>query len=541
MKKIIICSLLLLIATYSWACTVIVVGKKASKDGSVIVSQTDNGDDCRIRVVPGAKFANGSMANVFWGIQEVNRPLNDFGEVIGQIPQVQETYKYFHSAYPHINDKQLAMAESTTSMREELMFDVSEGEQVMTVEQAQIFALQRCTTAVEAVKLIGSLMEEYGFLPSCIGESESIAIGDKNEVWIFEVKAVGAGWKKDSGKAGAIWAAQRVPDDHVLVIPNWSIIKQIDIDDKANFMASANYKQFAIDKGWFDPNSGKAFSWQEAYSPVQREWATGRFWLFYENVAPNFKNWPDRKLKHAFHGQDQYHQFVEDYDMYPFSVKPERMLGAEDVMMFQRSTFEGTTYDMTSDPDWYVPTREGKFEKSPLTTPFPTKAMRDLLDINHRRNVSRGMYGMIVQLRDWMPDDIGGLYWVYQDNQYTSTYIPIHAGVNEMNPRIKTYNPDKYSEESLRWSIDYVDNLLYLRWQDAVEDLWKERNAFEKANFEKLTEVEAKAIELYKKSPKKAKEFLTKYNWQLIEDVDKMYKDLQRTIITKYTNNKQGS
>lgn len=540
MKLLITFIIIVFSYSYSQACTVIVVGKKVSKDGSIILSQTDNGDDSRIRVVPAMNYPAGSMANVYWGIQEVNRSLDDWGEVIGQIPQVESTYKYFHSAYPHMNEHQLVMAESTTSMREEMMFKVTEGDQIMTIEQAQIFALQRCKTAREAVKLIGSLMEEYGFLPSCVGESESVCIGGKEEVWVFEVKAVGA-WKKDSGKPGAIWAAQRVPDDHVLIIPNWSIIKEIDEKDKDNFMFSKNYKQFAVDKGWYNPKSGKPFSWQEAYSPILREWASGRFWLFYSDVAPNLKDWPDRKLTNPYKGLDQYHQFVEDVDLYPFSVKPEKKLGVEDIMAYQRSTFEGTIYDMTSDPDWYVPTADGKLEKSPLTTPFPTKAMRELLDINHRRNVSRGVYGMIAQIRDWLPDEIGGLYWVYLDNQYTSTYIPIHVGVSELNPRIKTYNPDEFDPNSLRWSIDFVDNLLYLRWQDAVRDLKLARDPLEQEIMNDLKNIENKALELYKEDHEKLIQYLSKNNYDLIEKIDKFYKSLQSLLITRYTNNKQGS
>jgi dipeptidase len=141
------------------ACTIIVVGKDASKDGSVIISHTDCGDDSRIRVVHGQNHPADALAPVHWGIQRVDLPLDDFGEVIGHIPQVDQTYTYFHSAYPHMNEHQLAIGESTMSMREELKFERSEGEQIMTIEQAQIFALQRCKDARQAVELVGRLME----------------------------------------------------------------------------------------------------------------------------------------------------------------------------------------------------------------------------------------------------------------------------------------------------------------------------------------------------------------------------------------------
>ena len=144
-------------------CTVIAVGKKASADGSLILSHTDAGPDSRVFVVPAARHKAGAEAPVYWGIQDAGRPLRDDGDVLGTIPQVSETYAYIHSAYPHLNEHQLAIAESTISQRPELTVTRETGKQIMTVEQAQVFALQRCKKARAAVKLIGSLMETYGF------------------------------------------------------------------------------------------------------------------------------------------------------------------------------------------------------------------------------------------------------------------------------------------------------------------------------------------------------------------------------------------
>ncbi len=201
-----------------YPCTIIAVGKKVSADGSVIISHTDCGADCRIRVVHGQTFSKDEMAPVHWGIQDIHRPLDDFGDVLGQIPQVEKTYTYFHSAYPHMNEHQLAIAESTTSQREELKIDMSVCKQIMTVEQAQAFALQRYTSAREATAFIGHLMSKYGFLPSCVGESETLVIGDTGEIWIIEIFSVGSDWDPDGEKPGAIWVAQRVPEDHALVV-----------------------------------------------------------------------------------------------------------------------------------------------------------------------------------------------------------------------------------------------------------------------------------------------------------------------------------
>ncbi len=124
-------------------CTIIAVGKKASADGSVIISHTDTGEDSRIFVVPGKTYNSGEKAPVYWGIQDADRPLDDDGEILGYIPQVKKTYKYFQSAYSHLNEHQLGIGESTTSQKDELTCTRENSEAIMTIEQAQIFALQR--------------------------------------------------------------------------------------------------------------------------------------------------------------------------------------------------------------------------------------------------------------------------------------------------------------------------------------------------------------------------------------------------------------
>jgi len=522
------------------SCTDIIVGKDASVDGSVITSHTGCCPECRVHVVPAQTFKKGTKAPVYYGLQDVRKPLHEYGKVIGYIPQVEKTYAYFHTGYPQMNEHQLAIGESTLSQRDELKVDYGWGKQIMTIEQAQLFALQRCKTAREAIKLITSLVEKYGFLPSCGPESEALCIADPEEAWVLEVFSVGPDWDPESGKPGAIWAAQRVPDDHITIVPNWSIIKEIDLTKPDEFMASENYMEVAVEHGWYDPKSGKPFIWQEAYSPLPREWALNRFWLFFSKFAPNYREWPNKKLISPFSGYNAYHQYLEPLSYYPFSVKPEKKLSVQDVIAFQRSVFEGTIYDMTADTDWMVPDGKGGMKLSPLTTPFPTKDMRELLDITWRRMVSRGGYGMVAQLRGWLPAPIGGVYWFYLDNQHVSTYAPIYAGVQKISPLYKTYDPDKFNEDSARWAIDFVDNLLYLKWQEAIKDLRAARDPLEGSFFKDQSSIDAKALELYKKNPKQAKKFLTEYTRENMEKIVKMYRDLRYLIITKYTNNKQG-
>lgn len=541
MKIVKITFLILLIAAFqSKACTVIVAGKKATVDGSVLNSHTDAGADCRIRVVPGQKYPKGSTTPVYYGIQRVDLPLEENGEILGYIPQAEQTYTYFHSAYSHINEYQLCIGESTLSQRPELQVGKGEGKQIMTVEQAMIFALQRCKNADEALQLITSLMEKYGFLPSCGPESECLTIADPEKVWVLELFSVGRNWTPESGKPGVIWAAQRVPDDHIAIIPNWSIIKEIDLSRPEQFKASVNYQQIAIENGWYSPGSGKPFVWQEVYAPTPREWATNRFWLFATTFAPSSAPITNRKTENPFDNLNQYIQYVEPLNVYPFSFKPERPVSVQDFMNFQRSTFTGTIYDKENDAAWYYPGKNGELVKSKLATPFPSAETQKLLKTTRRRAVARvdGEYGMVAQLRSDMPQETGGIYWVFQDNAYTSPYLPIFTGVTRIPEVYATYDPQQYTDNSVRWAIDFVDNLLYLNWQDGKKDLEDARKPLEEEFFKQNKEIEKQYLELQKKNPKKARELLNAYTQECADKIMDTYTRLRNTLITKYTNNK---
>lgn len=522
-------------------CTVIGVGKLATVDGSVFTSHTDCCSECRVHVVPGRTFPKGAQAPVYWGMVYFGNdderralPLGNYGKVIGTIPQVEQTYTYFHTGYSQMNEHQLAIGESTCSQKKELQVFYMEGvtRQIMTIEQAQVFALQRCKTAREALDLIAHLVETYGFLPSC-GGSEALCIADPEELWIFEVFSVGPDWDPESGKPGAIWAARRVPDAHVAVISNYVRIREIDLDDP-DFRASPNYQQVAIDMGWYDPQSGRPFIWQETYAPPIKEGNLSRLWMIYSQVAPNFKDWPRRRLAGPAGPGTLYAQDIEGASFYPFSVKPEKKLSVRDIIAFQRSVFEDTVYDMTLDPAWMVPGPNGRMQKSPAATPFASPELKQLLRIRHHRTIATQGYGMVAQLRGWLPAAIGGVYWFYVDNPYVSTYVPIYAGVQEISELYKNYDYETYSEDSARWSVDFVEKLLHLRWQAAVKDLRAAREPLETGFFRDQPEVEEKALALYKKDTAEAKKYLTELTISRMEQIVKMYRELRIKLLVKY-------
>jgi dipeptidase len=523
-------------------CTVIGVGRNATVDGSVITSHTDCCSECRIQVIPGRTYPKGSLAPVHWGMvyfggedDRKTLPLGDFGKVIGTIPQVEKTFSYFHTGYSQMNEKQLAIGESTCSQRAELDVPFVEGitRQIMTIEQAQVFALERCSTAREALRLIAGLVEKYGFIPSC-GGSEALCIADPRELWVMEICSVGTDWTPESGKPGAIWAARRIPDDHVVVIANYFRIREVDLKNP-DVLASSNYMREAVDRGWYEPKSGKPFVWQEAYAPAIREGSLSRMWLIMSTLAPSLKAWPKRALNDAAGPGTLYVQPIEGAAFYPLSVKPEKKISVQDVIAFQRSAFENTIYDMTWDPAWMTTAGGGKSEKSPMASPFISPEMERLLRIRHHRTIATQGYGMVAQLRSWLPDAVGGVYWFYIDNPFVSPYVPVYAGVTDVSPLYKTYDYREFSEDSARWAVDFVEKLMLLRWQPAVKDLRAARDPVENGFFTEQEAVDAKVQELVKTDPAGAAKYLTDLTISRMEKLVKLYRELRKKLLTKYS------
>jgi dipeptidase len=229
-------------------------------------------------------------------------------------------------------------------------------------------------------------------------------------------------------------------------------------------------------------------------------------------------------------------QPIEGAAFYPFSFKPDRPVSVRDVIAFQRSTFEGTIYDMTADPGWIVPDGQGGGRRSELATPFPTAELRDLLRVASHRSIAQHGYGMVAQLRSWLPSPIGGVLWFYVDNPYVSTYVPIYAGVTSTSALYQTYDARQFSEGSARWAVDFVDNLMHLKWQAAVKDLRAVRDPLEQEFFDTQAEVEQKALDLHGRAPADAQAFLTDLTKTRMERVVAMYRDLRARLISKYTN-----
>lgn len=289
-------------------CTTITVGKMATIDGSVITSHTDDSHRTRawMNVIAAKKHKKGSKFFLYERSSYDSLAMPTYQhKKIGEIDQAETTYQYLNTAYPCINEKQLAIGESTFGGREELFSKKC----LIDCQRLQQLMLERCSTAREAIALADDLLTKYGWRDF----GECLTIADKKEVWHFEV--VGPG----KGKIGAVWVAQRVPDNHISVNANASTIKEINIEDSNSFLASENIYSLAKENGWW--KEGETFKWNAVYAPKSRLSLASRRreWRVLSMAAPSLK------------------LDANDKD-YPFSVEPDKKISLDDLVTILKIT-----------------------------------------------------------------------------------------------------------------------------------------------------------------------------------------------------------
>lgn len=477
-------------------CTSITVGKKASFDGSVMTSHTDDSHRTRswMDIQPAKNHKVGETCTMYKRSAYDSLAMPTYQHVpIGSIPQVENTYGFINTAYPCMNEKQLAIGESTFGGRDELQSDKG----LIDCQRLCQLMLERCTTAREAIKMADELTKEYGW--NDVGECLTIA--DPNEVWHFEI--VGPG--KD--KVGAVWVAQRVPDDHISVNANASTIKEIDLENSDYFMASENIYSVAEANGYW--KKGETFKFNYVYAPHSRESVASRRreWRIFDLAAPSLHLHPDDKD-------------------YPFSVKPDSSITLDKMVDLFSDYYEGTPYDMTRNIK--TTDSDGKTIVSPLANPFMPYDELDILNVNGgwfyvddktgkvrflgERTIARWytMYATIIQCRNWLPNEIGGVVWLAQDNVATSIYIPVYAGSTDLPVSYKTPGrPDGYTRESAWWAFNRLGTLTAQRWGEARYDVTNHWQPIQKTLFTTQKDFEQKALEIT--SLKKRKAFLTEY------------------------------
>jgi len=499
------------------ACTDILAAKLATVDGSVICSQTVDGTyDSRILIQPAADHEPGSMTPVWeWIVYADRRPL----EKLGEIPQVEHTYQYFLTSYPFGNEKGLLMGETTLGGAKAT---ANSPDAIMTVEQLQAFALQRCTTAREAILLMGELAEKYGYRESC-NLGECITLADGKEAWVFEVYGVGPLWKPGDGP-GAVWAAQRVPDEHISAVVNYSMIGEIDPETKRppnvpeeDFYICDNYLDTAVELGLYDTSSGEPFVWKYVYGDIEGKWSS-RLWRIFSTLNPS-GNWSYEKT-----------------DDYPFSVKPDELVSVYDIIELYRDVMTGTPADMEANEAWLYEYR-GEIRKSGLASPQPGSEFRNLLGIPSVRTIAVQSTScfFINQTRDWLPPEIGAVSWFGLGNSHKAVVVPLFCATTSVPESWTTVNrgDSKINRDDAFWAFYTVDRLSGVRYQDMMPRVDAVRKPLQERIFSVQSAVEATALALYETDRDLAVEYLTSYVSSLMLEVEEAYWDLADSLILR--------
>ena len=483
------------------ACTNLLVTKGATKDGSTMITYAADSHTLygELYYKRGGRHLAGEMRE----IREWDSGYTfDTGKLLGSIPEAPVTY----TRVGNMNEHQVVIAETTYGGRKELQ----EASGFLDYGSLIYIGLERARTAREAIEVMTSLAETYGYA----SEGESFSIGDPNEAWILEMIA------KGKGEKGALWVAYRLPDGTISAHANQARIRQFPQNDPKNALFSKDLIPFARAKGYFK-GEGKDFSFADTYAPLTfgaLRSCEARVWSLFRRAAPSQNLSID------------YVKAVKGAQPLPLYIKPDHKLEVRDVMELMRDHFEGTEFDMTKD-----------IGAGPYKLPYRWRPMTfkvDGQDYLHERAISTQQTGFsfVTQSRSWLPDPVGGVIWFGVDDTYTTCYVPISCGIKEPPKAfaIGTGNFNEFSWDSAFWIFNFVSNYTYTRWSDMIVDVQKVQREYEGRFLGEQAEVDHTALDLYKQNPGLAKDYLTQYAARNTEQLMARWRKLGEFLIWKY-------
>ncbi len=496
---------------YAQNCTTIMVGRLASTDGSVMTSHTCDGNyRTWLEIFPRSKNEKGTMRQIYRGTLHTEFP-GDMAGVTrkGEISEAEETFAFLSTAYPCMNEKQLAIGETTIYGREELVNE----EGLFMIEELEKIALQRCKKAREAISLIGKLAEEYGYADL----AECITIADPREVWQMEI--AGSGKK---GKPSSIWCAQRIPDDHVGIEANIPRISTVDFNNPDYFMYSTDLRNVAKNLGYWDGVEPLKF-WKVIND--KKPFAIREFYVL-STLAPD--------LHLSF-----------DAAELPFSVRPAKKLSVQDVMKYFRETYEGTPWDMTQNLLITVKNKDkngNEIEesvKSPAVNNWMNNDLRTLINelkpgtIERQRTIAIAgcSYSHVIQCRSWLPDEVGAIAWFAFDNPGESPRIPIFSGVLSLPQSFGICGQKRYRTDAAIWSFREANRLAAVNWTRSRQIIEPAVEEFEKKAIEELPAIDKRVMDLVKAGKNEdANKFVTNYTNSFAYSAMKRWEEIKVTL-----------
>lgn len=484
------------------ACTNYLISKGATVDGSTMISYAADSHVLygELYYTPAADHMEGEMLDIYeW----------DTGKYLGKIKQVPHTY----AVVGLMNEHQVSIGETTWGGRRELR----DPNAIMDYGSLMFIALQRAKTAREAIKVMTHLMAEYGYYSS----GESISISDANEVWILEIISKG----KDN--KGAVWVARRVPDGYVCAHANQARIRQFPLNDPKTCLYAKDVISFAREKGYFK-GEDKDFSFADAYAPLDfgaLRFCEARVWSMFNRVTQKSK---------AMEKYLDYAMGHNPNNPMPLWIKPDKKLTVRDVIELMRDHFEGTPMDMTKDVG------AGPF-RLPYRWRGLTWKLEDKKDapryINERAaSTQQTGFSFVSQSRSWLPNPIGGIHWFGVDDTYSTVYVPMYCGIRKVpeSYAVGTGSFNEFTWESAFWVFNFVSNYAYSRYCDMIKDIQILQRELEGKFLTLQPEVDKAALELFKKSPELARNYLTEYTVKEGNAVVKRWKKLGEFLLYKY-------
>ncbi len=478
------------------SCTNLIVGKKASKDGSVIISysQDDYGSFEPLRVIPAADHPAGTMHPLY------HYESNNY---LGEIPEVAHTY----GIVGLMNEHQVTIHETTWGGRVELVDTVSG---LIDYGSLMVLALQRSKTAREAIEVMTSLVDTYGYE----SEGESFTVADPNEVWILEM--IGKG----PGRKGTVWVAVRIPDDCISGHANQSRIHQFPLKDKKNCLYAKDVISFAREKGYFNGKDAD-FSFADAYAPADfgaLRYCEARIWSYYNKWAAE-----DMSPYLPYAMGDIKGQVI------PLYVKPKAPLSVQDVKDMMRDHYEGTPMAMTEDIGmgaWEMP-----YRPTPLSFEVDGKKYFNERPISTQQSAC--VY--VSQMRSWLPNHIGGVTWFANDEANMTAFTPCYCNMTQAPECYDKNTADAFhfSTRSAYWVENWVSNMVYLRYNLLFPELQKVRDRLEKDYNSLQDEVESKAASMEKEE---AIKYLSAYSHRVAGSMMDEWNQLAQLIIVKYND-----
>ena len=499
MKSLVLSAAMLFASSGAFACSNLIVGKKASVDGSVMVSY--NADDYgmfgHLCHYPAGTHPKGTMRQIYdW----------DSGVYHGEIEEAPVTY----NVIGNINEFQLSIGETTYGGREEMVDSTG----ILDYGSLIYVTLQRAKTAREAISVMTSLVEKYGYN----SEGETFSICDPNEAWVMEMQGTGAGSK------GVVWVAMRIPDDAICAHANQSRIGKFNMKDKKNVLYSKNVISYARKMGWFNGKDSD-FSWKNTYAFPDfsgRRFCDARVWSFFNHYADDF----DRYLPWAL-GKDK------DAEDMPLWIVPNRKLSVADVENGMRDHYEGTALalDTTSIGGGIY---EMPYRPTPLTFTVDGKQYFNERPISTQQTA----FTFVSQLRSWLPREIGGVLWFGNDDANMVAYTPVYCG-NTVQPacyNTKGADAVTFSSDNAFWLCNMVSNMVYPRYSQLFPELKAVRDSLETSYFANQTSIEKQAADLYQTDKAAALKFLNNYSNTKADEMLASWKHLATRIIVKYND-----